>query len=114
MKTIALTIDEHIIITIPHFIASIKQARDNPETIFSRSIKNWYPMKGKDIIGEYHEIINKNINRRGNLIIRELKDYTGYLHAQRLLNNPRAIIRIFDLPKKLRKRFQERIYHGQD
>lgn len=112
MKTIALTIDGAGV-TIPRFIAAIKQAKESPERTFNRSIKRWWSRTGAQILQEYHEIIDENINRRGKLIIREVKNYSALRHFQRLING-NFIVRETDIPPKYRKRFKERIYHGQD
>jgi hypothetical protein len=104
----ALSIDGKIV-PISNFIAAIKKAKSNLTVRYSRTIKKWYSGTGADIIREYHEIINDNINLRGKLIVRELKNYTQYVHAKMLLNG-NFVIRENDLPLKLRKRFERRIF----
>jgi hypothetical protein len=111
MKTIALTMDGFRM-SIPDFIKAIQKAKDNPELMFSRSIKGWWPANGEKIRQEYLEIINDKINKRGGLVIRELRDLTWYRRAQILLNG-NFIVREHDLPPRIRARFESRIYRGE-
>ncbi|RPH88510.1 MAG: hypothetical protein EHM66_00445 [Deltaproteobacteria bacterium] len=107
MKTVALAID-HYHIPIPQFIRAIKTARENPEKLFKRSIKCWWERTGAQIIQEYREIIDENINRRAGLTIREEKDYTTLRNLQNMLSH-RVIIRENNIPKRYRKHLQHRI-----
>ena len=107
MKTIACTIDGRAV-PVKNFIAMIKKAKKFPENDFSRSFKNWFPTKGKNILSEYHEIIMENINRRGGLVVRELKNETWFIRAKMLLNG-NFVVRKNDLPPRIRNRFSERI-----
>ena len=111
MKTIALTMDGFQM-SIPDFIKAIQKAKANPELMFSRSIKGWWPATGREILREYREMVNDKINRNGKLVIRELKDLTWYRRAQMLLNG-NFVVRERDLPLRLRKRFALRIYIGE-
>lgn len=110
MKTIALTMDGFQM-SIPDFIKAIRKAKDNPKLTFSRSIKGWWPATGEEILREYRQMINDKINKRGGLVVRELKDLTWYRRAQMLLNG-NFVVRERDLPLRLRKRFALRIYVG--
>jgi hypothetical protein len=110
MKTIALTVDGRQI-SAQSFISGIRNAKANPKKEYKQGF-NWFPETGEAIVRRYHKMINDKINERGGLVIRELKDLTWYRRAQMLLNG-NFVVREHDLPLRIRKRFESRIYRGE-